>query len=100
VHLCAAGRAERARTHVERAADRAAHALAFVRAARLYRLALDLCGSEPLQSLQAKLADALANAGYGGEAGRAYLAATAGAPPEQVLDLRRRAAEQFLRSGH
>jgi hypothetical protein len=100
VHLCAAGRAERARSHVERAADRAARALAFARAARLYRLAQDLSGAVPSHSLQTKIADALANAGYGGEAGRAYIAATYGAGPEQVLDLRRRAAEQFLRSGH
>ena len=100
VHLCAAGHAERARTHVERAADRATSTLAFARAVRLYRLAQDLCGSQPSQSLQTKLADALANAGYGGEAGRAYLAAIPGADADQVLYLRRRAAEQFLRSGH
>lgn len=100
VHMCAAGQKERARTHVERAADRATSALAFERAVRLYRLALDLCGPCPSQALQTKLADALANAGYGGEAGHAYLAALHGASPEQALDLRRRAVEQFLRSGH
>lgn len=100
VHLCAAGQAERARTYVERAADRATSALAFARAVRLYRHALELCGSAPSQPLRTKLADALANGGYGGEAGHAYLAAIEGAPPDHVLDLRRRAAEQFLRSGH
>ena len=99
-HLCASGQAERARTHVERAADRASRALAFARAVRLYRLAQDLSGSSPSHSLQTKLADALANAGYVGEAGRAYLAAISGATAEEELDLRRRAAEQFLRSGH
>ncbi len=100
VHLRAAGKTERARSYVERAADRATSTLAFARAVRLYRLAQELSGSQPAQPLQAKLADALANAGYGGEAGRAYLAAIPGALPDQVLDLRRRAAEQFLRSGH
>ncbi|HXX68293.1 MAG TPA: AAA family ATPase [Polyangiaceae bacterium] len=100
VHLCAAGQKDRARVHVERAADRATSTLAFERAVGLYRLALDLCGPRPAHALQTKLADALANAGYGGEAGHAYLAALPGATPEQAIDLRRRAAEQFLRSGH
>lgn len=101
-HLCAAGEVERARAYVERAADRATHALAFERAVRLYHLALDLSGeSQPdAQPLRAKLAGALANAGHGGAAGRAYLAAVPGAPADQVLDLQRRAAEQLLRSGH
>jgi serine/threonine protein kinase len=97
-HLCAAGEVERARAYVEVAADRATHALAFERAVRLYRLALELGGDS--QPLRAKLADALANAGHGRAAGRAYLAAVAGARPDEVLDLRRRAAEQLLRSGH
>jgi serine/threonine protein kinase len=97
-HLRAAGDVERARAYVELAADRATRALAFERAVRLYRLALDLSGDS--QPLRAKLADALANAGHGSAAGRAYLAAAAGAPVDDVLDLRRRAAEQLLRSGH
>jgi hypothetical protein len=97
-HLCAAGEVERAREYVERAADRATRALAFERAVRLYRLALDLGGGS--QPVQAKLAGALANAGHGGDAGRAYLAAAVDAPDDEVLDLRRRAAEQFLRNGH
>ena len=97
-HLCAAGEVERARAYVERAADRATHALAFERAVRLYRLAVDLGGDS--QPLRVKLAEALGNAGHGDDAGRAYLAAAVGAPADQVLELRRRAAEQFLRSGH
>jgi hypothetical protein len=97
--LRAAGKTERARAYVERAADRATSALAFARAAVLYRLALDLAGAEPPQSLRVKLAHALANAGFGSEAGSAYLAAVPGATAEQALDLRTRAAGQFLRSG-
>jgi serine/threonine protein kinase/tetratricopeptide (TPR) repeat protein len=97
-HLCAAGEVERARTYVELAADRATRALAFERAVRLYRLALELSGNS--QALRAKHADALANAGHGAAAGRAYLGAVAGARGDEVLDLKRRAAEQLLRSGH
>jgi serine/threonine protein kinase len=97
-HLSAAGEVDRAREYVEIAADRATRALAFDRAVRLYRRALEL--SDDSQPLRAKLADALANAGHGGAAGRAYLSAVAGASADQVLDLQRRAAEQFLRSAH
>jgi serine/threonine protein kinase len=98
MHLRAAGHEDRAREYIERAASHASATLAFERAVRLYRAALDLSGGA--QELRAKLADALANAGYGGEAGRAFLDAIPGAAPGEANDLRRRAAEQFLRSGH
>jgi hypothetical protein len=98
MHLRAAGHNDRARAYIERAAEHASTTLAFERAARLYRAALDL--SDDSQELRTRLADALANAGHGGEAGRAYLAAIPGAAPADVNHLRRRAAEQFLRAGH
>jgi serine/threonine protein kinase/tetratricopeptide (TPR) repeat protein len=91
----------RAASFVVPAAAQAAAALAFERAARLYRLALDLVerkGQEAVD-LYTALGDALANCGRSGNAGNAYLAAiVAGAT--NALDLRRRAAEQFLRGGY
>ncbi len=98
VYFEAAGDAARARAFAETAAHRAEEALAFDRAAALYRRALE--GAPEPQPLRIKLAGALANAGRGAEAGRAYLEAAAAATPEAALDLRRRAAEQFLRGGN
>src|SRR5258706_12136185 len=73
--------------------------LAFDRAAWLFKLALELGEVESSASLRVNLGDALANAGRGAEAAREYLAAAASDQSEK-LDLERRAAEQFLRSGH
>jgi serine/threonine protein kinase len=97
-HFEAGGDAERARAYAELAADRAAASLAWSRAAALYRRALE--GAPAAAPLRVKLAHALAYAGRGAEAGAAYLDATTGAAPAAALDLRRRAAEQFLRAGH
>src|SRR5262249_54732538 len=84
------------------AAAQAAETLAFDRAAKLYRLALELQApqGEAERQLRTKLGEALANAGRGAESARAYLAATAGAGPAATLGLQRHAALQFLRSGH
>ncbi|HVP15353.1 MAG TPA: hypothetical protein VMS88_07400, partial [Terriglobales bacterium] len=100
-HYLSAGADEMAGRYALRAADKAAAALAFDRAARLYQMSLGAWkgDSHGESSLRGKLADALANAGRGAEAGKAYLAAAEGAP-EGALELRRRAAEQFLISGH
>jgi len=104
VHYRGAGDRQRAGKCAELAAARAAEALAFDRAVELYRRALELepearPGEPGLGSRRTRLADALANAGRGVEAAEAYLAARDGAPAADALELERRAAEQFLRSG-
>ncbi|MEI7895096.1 MAG: hypothetical protein WCI05_18515, partial [Myxococcales bacterium] len=97
LHWREAGDAERAVTYALQAAEAAERALAFGHAAGLYRRALDLGAPDVVR---AKLGDALANAGLGAEAAETYLLAVRGAPPVEALELRRRAAEQLLRSGY
>ena len=66
-HFLAAGLRDRAAVYVERAAEKAAAALAFDRAARLYRRALTLT-PENAPALRRLLAEMLANAQGGREA--------------------------------
>ncbi|MBW2455469.1 MAG: AAA family ATPase [Deltaproteobacteria bacterium] len=99
-HAEQAGHPRRAADHAARAAAGAVSALAFERAARLYRWALALHGDPEPSPWLAALGDALAHGGRSAEAAEAYLAAGATAEPTVALDLRRRAAEHLLRSGH
>ena len=102
-HFRAAGDLERAAEHAIAAATKAVEALAFDRAASFYEMALEVAPSSPAREaswqLRWKLGDALANAGRGPEAARAYLRAADEASPTDAVELRRRAAEQLLRSG-
>jgi eukaryotic-like serine/threonine-protein kinase len=84
------------------AAQKAEQALAFERAAEFYRAAIEL--EQPEGSERSRLfalaAGALANAGHGAASAGDYLIAAEDAPAEDARDLRLRAAEQLLRSGH
>jgi serine/threonine protein kinase len=102
VHYRGAGDHEQAAHYAAVAAAKAAEALAFDRAAHLYRLTLDLgrgAGPEG-QAQRINLGDALANAGRGADAAAAYLGALPGATAAARLDLQRRAAEQLLKAGY
>src|SRR5262249_9005866 len=91
VHFLGSEQPERAAEYLARAADQAAEALAFERAAGLYRRALDLGPdtASPATShrLQVRLGDALSNAGRGAEAARAYLTAMPGASVAGAIEL-------------
>ena len=100
-HYRGAGNLESASTQAGLAAEKAGRALAFDRAASFYDHALTLAPSETrAREWSEGLATALANAGRPAEAAEAYLRAAEGADHSQHVELRRRAAEQFLTGGH
>lgn len=96
-HALAAEDLERARRYAPLAAAAAESAMAFDRAVRLYTLALQLA---PSAALRVKRADALLAAGRGAEAAAAYLEAAGQSQATEALDLTRRAAHEYLCSGH
>ncbi len=107
LHLVGSGHPARGAEQMAVAAGRAAAALAFERAAQLYQGALEQgrFAASDARRLQVARAHALAAAGHGFDAAQLYLAvAQAGSfePSErsaEVLELRTRAAEQYLLSG-
>jgi hypothetical protein len=100
-HYFAADERERAAYFAALAAERAAAALAFNRAAELYRLSrawLPRLGAAA-QDLLIRHADALTRSGRCSEAAPLYLQAAETAAAPLAIELRRRAAEQLLVSG-
>jgi hypothetical protein len=102
VHLLGGGAIERGTEYAIEAAEKSSAALAFERAAVLYRLAIEALPPEEVAArrLRGALADALVNAGRGVDAAGEYLRAAEGRPAAEALELRRRAADQLLRCGH
>ncbi|MBI4509938.1 MAG: protein kinase [Deltaproteobacteria bacterium] len=102
IHYKAAGKTELAAEYAAKAAEQASRSLAFDRAVRLYRMALELQKEVgPAQrSIMTALAEALASAGNGVQAAEAFMQAAAGANSAESLDLRRRAAQQLLLTGN
>ncbi len=101
IHWLGAGEPLLAAEHSAAAAAEAFEALAFQRAARLYRQALELGQPEGATrgALLAQLGDALTNAGLSAQAAVAYGEAAEASSGPAALDLRRRAGEEYLRSG-
>ncbi len=102
VHFEGAGEPAKAAHYYALSADEAAEALAFDRAVKLYRRALELGQPDPAAArrIRARLGDALANVGRSLEAARVYQEAAADADQLELIELQRRAAYQFLVSGH
>ena len=100
-HFRECGDRPRARRYALSAAERASRALAFERAASFCRSALE---ADPVAAdrwqVEAKLAEALTNAGRGGQAWKIYQAAATRAPKDDALELQRLAGEHACRTGH
>lgn len=103
VHWDGAGERSRAGECAFRAAEHAASALAFERAAELYERAIALeLASVDHPALLERAAVAHANHGRGKESAERYLEASAalGVEDERASTLKRLAAEQYVKSGY
>jgi serine/threonine protein kinase len=100
-HWRGAGEREKAGESALHAAQKAEAALAFERAARLYREALHLLelSAERARELEERLGHALSLCGRGIEAAEAFFRALPGAPAARAMQLRSVATSQLLRSG-
>ena len=100
-HWRAGGAPERAGRHALSAAKKASEALAFERAAGLYRLAIELLGPrvDDISWLHAALGEACANSGRAPEAAQALLEAVKQGATDPA-SLRSRAVHLLLASGH
>lgn len=101
-HFLLVGEIKKAAHYTALAAEEAAGSLAFKGSAELYRRSISLRDPEDpeIPALLLKMADMLANAGRGCEAAEHYLDLSGRLSGIDSLKLRRRAAEEFFRSGH
>ena len=104
VHFDRSGDRTRAGEYFVAAAAEASRTLAFDRAAKLYREALDRlpedASNDGRRALWIGLGDALANDGRGFDSAQAYQRAMEYADANATLELQRRAGHQYLVSGH
>lgn len=100
-HFAQSGDSVQASIWAERAARGASQTLALSHAAQLYRLALsgEPPGSPRHTELTEKLANTLADAGYGQEAAPVFAELAQSQDPERATLFRQRAAAQWLSSG-
>jgi serine/threonine protein kinase len=101
MHFQEGGDLAAAARHAFTAGEHASQSLAFARAAQFYQMALDhgSHGGEELVRLQKQLATAWVHAGRGLDAARVYLDAARGTESGVGHELKRLAADQWLRSG-
>jgi eukaryotic-like serine/threonine-protein kinase len=102
VHFRESGNAARGAHYAELAGDEALRTFAFERAVEWFEQALELRAHDAAErrGVRIKLGDALALAGRGVLAARHLEQAAEESPARDALELRRRAAEQLLNSGH
>lgn len=102
IHFEEAGNREKASEFAALAAERAVSAMAFGKACDLYKKTISLQppSSHRILELRKALAESLAKAGFGRDAGLTFLEAASEAGVRESIQLKRRAAEEFLRSGH
>ncbi len=101
VHFLGADRTSEAGRYYAEAADLAASALAFDRAAKLYRRSIELrplAGDEG-RRMRVRLAETVANAGRCVEAAEEYRVAAADADTAEGIELERRAAFHYCAGG-
>ncbi|MBN1206159.1 MAG: protein kinase [Myxococcaceae bacterium] len=101
-HFREAGELPKSARYAVQAATRAHEVLAFDRAARLYRAALETgtLASEEAHALKARLGEALTSAGRPREAAEAHLQVAEAVVPDRALVHRRQAMEQLLLGGY
>lgn len=101
-HWRMAGHHRRSADYLRACAEQSADALAFERAARLFRESLDLgsWSDKERSELRIRLGDVLVHDGRGNEAAAEYLDVAKTSAEPMATELKRQAAEQLLASGH